>query len=394
MVTELSVEEFLNLPFPSLSEGGYAGLVFLVSRTADAPKLQERFLREWSDIHDVTAHYLGVVIPHPRGAMPLGGAGNYEAVLVRGVERLSNPDKRHSWYPEGQVPLRQGSGDHVRVHTRAAPSLPRNRRIHGRQLTLAVNELQTFFGISEVLLPCAVVICRQEQRVIAVTLDNDGSVYRLLKEVKSQLEGHLSDLRQYAAAVEEVKRELRAHGEHVDAVHRDCAAARRAWETERDEVIAVLARIGGTRTDRDGRLCSWMSRQLASEEPLADDDQAAVQEVLRLFESPNVAFLRLPHRIPRVLEQRERFLEAKHRLVAAEEHSRSIMDRKDHLTAQYAAAANASALAAAVTSAGEALGLEPAGPQHGLLSWRRIGWPISVLKLPEQKSPTFGVVRG
>jgi hypothetical protein len=61
LVSNLSVRRFLRLPFGTLSDGGYAGLVFLIARSADAPDLHMKFFREWSDIHHLTGRYLAVI---------------------------------------------------------------------------------------------------------------------------------------------------------------------------------------------------------------------------------------------------------------------------------------------------------------------------------------------
>ncbi|MFJ9625111.1 hypothetical protein [Streptomyces sp. NPDC101181] len=420
LITSLSIEEFLSLPFPVPSVGGYAGLVFLISRTADAPLLQERFFREWADIHDVTARHVGVVIPNPREDLWLGQlarAGNGRVqVRVRGVRQVGGrdgPDPTSSWYPDGLRPEAEWP-THVRVHTAAVDFLPGRTADHQGDLTRTVSDMQAFFGISEVLLPCAVVVCLSEQQVIAVALEDDDSVYGLLKQAKSQAEGHLAELRRYDADITTAEGELRTARAPFDsnmaearraatAAIRGADSARRAWHDERGEAVDVLARFGGTRTDHNGQLCRRVSEVLASEGLLTDDDQDAVQEVIRLFDSPNVAFLRLSSKIPRIQELREEYLEkqqahreANGRLNAAENAARhalaSFENRIESLKTQRADAVDGPWLAAAVAAASQGLGLQPAG-EHGLLSWRCLTWPVTVWRRPGQNLPVFGRAR-
>ncbi|RLL69425.1 hypothetical protein [Streptomyces sp. Z26] len=420
LITSLSIEEFLSLPFPVPSVGGYAGLVFLISRTADAPELQKRFFREWADIHDVTARHVGVVIPSPWEELRLGrlarwGSGSVQ-VRVRGVRRIvgrDGPNPSSSWYPDGLRPEGEWQ-THVHVHTAAVDFLPRRPVDHQSDLTRTVSDMQEFFGISEALLPCAVVVCLSEQQAVAVALENDDSVYGLLKQTKSQAEDHLAELRRYDADIAAAEDELRIARVPLDvniaeacraatAAERGADVALRAWHDERDEAVDVLARFGGTRTDHDGQLCRRVSEVLASGMPLTGNVQEAVQEVMRLFDSPNVAFLRLPSKIPRIQELREEYLEkrqahreANRRLDAAENAARHALTPFESwiesLKVERNNAVNGPWLAAAVAAASQSLGLQPAGA-HGLLSWRRLTWPVTVWKRPEQNLPIFSRAR-
>lgn len=105
LVSNLSVEAFLNLPFRTLSDGGFVGLVFLIARSADDPELHRKFFRERSDIHDLTGRYLAVITPAPGASIGLNeepfrtqyGAAVRDVAFLGDWDRLPDLARTSRW---------------------------------------------------------------------------------------------------------------------------------------------------------------------------------------------------------------------------------------------------------------------------------------------------------
>lgn len=395
LVTDLPVRSFLRYPFGTLSDGGFVGFVFLIARTADAPGLHQSFLRDWSDIHDLTDRHLAVITPSPSGILIHERAYRTQyGTVVPGVTCVSEEATERL----GSLVRRQGRSA-VRMTAREAdvvaeaPTRPGSLEDHQVALTTAVSALQKFFGISESLLPCAVVVSLYERQAVAVALDGNSSVYHLLKLIKTELEPMVVRINQGDEELTAAKDARSRHRIESDLglLHDKADSIRRVWAEQVRSLSRDLDEAGAANTGELAELCRWMSQRLGLDEPLTDDERTSARALLKLLGAPGT-YGRLPKRLRRTLAKLNSGYPAGHvvlqRQAAAEAGLEAAQDRVGRAKAGLDALGRELRLSAAVTAGASQLGLTPVGTQ-GLLSWRELGWPITVLARPTQSEPTL-----
>jgi hypothetical protein len=401
---KISVKEFLHLPFRTLSDGGFAGLVFLLARSADAPELQRRFFRNWADIDDLTGRYLGVFTPAP-GHITLSSEratwSSYEpqVLLVDGVQCASNERKLYSssrvspWAvrmaserPKVRRPKGQTS---TAVATSTPPSPLREHQI---ALTQAISSMQEFFGIPESLVPCVVVVSLQEQMALAIPLEEDSNVYQFLKKIKTRIEPVLPRIREKELELESAK-EARIANRHNIGVRKVAAqAVAKDWERYRVEIAKDLDNVAVRWDGEEARLCRWMAARLRAGEPLGIADRAPSRTLLYLL-NRDKASGRLPRRLRRALAKMTAgYLEqqpAVIRLTDAKAEDLGIEQRIGQIKAEMDSMGTELRLADAVTAATQDLNLRRE-VSTDLLPERDLQWPIKVLsRQPRSPRPTI-----
>lgn len=395
LVSNLPVREFFRLSFGTVSDGGYAGLVFLVARAADAPRLQLRLFREWSDIHDLTGRYLAVIAPDADNGVLIEeelyhtqyGTAVPHITCIGDRDRLSWSAGR-SWRSAVRMTPE-------RISTRVAPRRPDNVRDHQEALTMVAGQMSEFFGISESLLPCAVVVALQEQAVFSVGLDDDSSMYRLLKHIKTRIEPTAALIRQQDAELVEAKAaRARYRAEHgIEKLRGAARALHTMWVEQKTRLARDLDALADTWTGENATLCRWMSTRLGQDEPLSDDERGSARELLALLRPHG----RLPKRLRRTLAGVNNGYPAGHdvllRLAAAEAGEDAAQERIGRIKAELDRLGRELRLGDAVTGAATDLGLAPAG-SAGLLPWRELSWPITVLARPDRTVPSVRFERG
>ncbi|RPE40097.1 hypothetical protein EDD90_3126 [Streptomyces sp. Ag109_O5-1] len=392
----VSVEGFLSLPFRTLSGRGFAGMVFLLARTADAPDLQRRFFEEWSDIDDLTGHYVGVFSPHPRELQvslrhPEGAGGSQGSLYVSGVRAIGDRSRIYRSSRQSPCAVRMGTAPDPAARREpeavglANEVLAADLPEHQRALTLTVSAMQRFFGIPGALVPCAVIACLEERRVFAVALDEHTHVYDLLKRIMTRIE-------RVVPAVDEQDAELVAqlaaryrHRSTLGRLRDSALSVREEWETHLRRLGDELSTLAARLPEDAGDLSRWLAGRLAQPRPIAGHEWGRVQDLLHALRGSG-APRTLPRRIRRTLARLNGGYPATScaltRLAAAEAEKEAIEVRIGRAKRQLDELGRDLRLGDSVVGAAQELGLEQA-QEPGLLTPRRLDWPLTVLARPQ-----------
>lgn len=388
-MSRMPVSQFLRSRFRSLGDGGYAGLVFLLARSADNPDLHRRLFREWPDTHDVTRRYLGVITPAP-SAIVIDDRpwrrGEFSSA-VDGVaclgekKRLNTPGK----YAESTFRMDVRSAEEYMI---LMPTLARPLREHQDALTAAATEMRKFFGVSEELLPCAVIVSLQEKRALALALNDVPSLYVLLKQIKIRLEPVTTEIDMKDAELaraKEARLALRSDGALGNLrgkADRLCAA----WNSHVALLASDLVSIAGERTDEDASLCRWMARRLSHDKSLTVEEQESARTLVRLLSEAGIHG-RVPRRLRRTLAKLNAGYPNSDGVVvqraALIKEERAIESRIGQLKAQIDELGQRLCLGEAIVDAAREFDLAPVSPQD-MLAWRELTWPIEVLAQPKR----------
>ncbi|MEU9957214.1 hypothetical protein [Streptomyces sp. NPDC050982] len=386
------MRSFLRSRFRTLSDGGYAGLVFLLARSADNPDLHRRFFEEWTDMHDLTRRYLGVITPAPSyiridERFPMR---NEDGPMVGGLSCLGDDKRLNTPAPGAKSTFRMESRT-ADERVTITPTLPPSLREHQVALTGAATEMQKFFGISEALLPCAVIVSLQEERAFVVPLNDIFSLYALLKRIKIKLEPVTTKIDMKDAELaraKEARLHLRGKGE-LGILRQKADATRRNWDAQLDSLADDLAEIARAGKTEDAELCRWMKARLRSAEPLTAEERESARTLLQHLGASGVHG-RVPKRLRRTLAKLNAGYPDSHdvmvRFAAVSAEEQSIETRIGQLKAQTDELAQELRLGRAVVDAVRDFGLTPVGPR-GLLDWRELTWPTEVMGPLRQTSP-------
>lgn len=159
------------------------------------------------------------------------------------------------------------------AHTFVAPTRPDSVREHHDALTNTVGEMQEFFGISESLSPCAVIVSLQEKTAFTVALEEKFSVYRLLKLIKTQIEPMIARISEKEAELAAAKQARRDHRSEHDwgVLPRNAETVQREWAAYRTRMADEL--LGAeTPRQREGSAARADQSRRRSARPLPRED--------------------------------------------------------------------------------------------------------------------------
>ncbi|HVQ93573.1 MAG TPA: hypothetical protein VMU51_21225 [Mycobacteriales bacterium] len=403
LLTNVSPQRLFRLRFRTVEDGGFAGLVFYVGRAADDPEVHRRFVEDWSSIHDITDRYLGVIAPMPGKSILVAGPfeggqgyavpdvglwGNHDrlrAESTRAVRMLPDP----SVYGLDRHEFVVGAGS--RIGSEAD---------HQDSLTQVATVFQNFFGITESLLPCAVIVALREKEAFVIRLTGMLTGYRLLKYIKMRIEPVATRINQKETEIEAAKSALAAAHYRYLATHR-AEAVYREWDEHRAEAADKLAEAAARRTGEAHELCSWMSERLTLRDPLTAEEDAQAQRLLVLMRTGRFGE---PRRLRRVLTKLRSGYPTAHPHVAAvadfdalafraaADREQASQEALNRLKAEMSQICDDLRLDAAVTAAAADIGLEPTDSQESHQR-RPFDWPITVLAPPSRSGPAVRLRR-
>ncbi|MEV6190596.1 hypothetical protein ACIP28_31280 [Streptomyces albidoflavus] len=284
--------------------------------------------------------------------------------------------------------------------SRSAPVMPRGEREHESAVTRVATQLQEFFGISESLLPCAVIVEPRERRVFVVGLTDRITLYGLLKEVKIAMEPGIARINRARAEVARERKDL------ASRQRRRRQATEAYGPIDRGRIARRLREAAEGVDDDAVRLCHWLSDRLLLARPLTVDEQ---QNAGNLFTLLHGRFGVLP------LRERRGLLRALRRAVdklnslddvpdtppePCTEADLAVVDCQLRLSRErlrtletgLRGALQEIALSPLILSVTRGLGL---GQETtcGLLAWRQCAWPVTVLAAPERHRPAISYER-
>ncbi|WP_344163833.1 hypothetical protein [Kribbella yunnanensis] len=387
-MTEAPVRALLDGVLPP-AEGGYAALVFVVSREEGDGLLHRRHLSEWPSIHDLTGRHIAVITPDPERSVPIS-----RGVAVRGVALFAGD---HHTFVEPGERRRYAPG-------RFASTLPMTVDRHSRAVSSVATELQEYFGIAEDFLPCAVIVCTRERQAVAVRLDRQVTVYGLLKTVKSWLDPELARFAHASAQLEACADELGpAAAELAEANRRarswfKATREHREWLEQREQVAGELETLATDVTAETAALCRQLAAALRLDQA-CDDHDIKIAETL--FETLHGRTGQLSARNRRSLLRRLRravISEAPQVPAQPDDDLSSLTERAsrtksayDDQLSRWTELRNLDVHDAMRSAVGK-LGLEEA--PTALLEWRRLRWPITAFAPRPQSGPSIRMGRG
>jgi hypothetical protein len=206
LVVPVPAEEFLPHIVRTTESCGYAGLIVVLARTADAQAQHEELTRDWTSLHDVTGPLLAILCPdpqfvdHPReDIVDHNSATTYLATTayVPGLhfQLPSDVDQdafaRSFWQPSSGPPPFQSIIEFEiepqfsdRRHAR--PRRPRPEAEHHAAWTLAASRCASYFGIGERSMPSILILCHWERKAVLMVQPRPY-LYRLTKAIVESL---------------------------------------------------------------------------------------------------------------------------------------------------------------------------------------------------------------
>ena len=227
LVVPLPTDRYLDHVVSAAQSSGYAALMVVLVRTADAPDLYDRLIKDWTSIHDVTGEFLAVLCPDPEAVDPVELRGTRIAYRGRPVGAVGALGLRieHSSIHQGAAFERRFSdaedpwmreevediARHLNQFARARR--PGSKASHQAAFTEAVSRCASYFGIGEDRLPALLFLCFWEREAVLVSVRPDMSLYRLSKSIVEGLDDRvLAAVRQrseLARAVSDAEVKLR-----------------------------------------------------------------------------------------------------------------------------------------------------------------------------------------
>jgi hypothetical protein len=191
-VRPVPTEEFLGHAMRTADSCGYAALIVVLARTADAREQHEELTRDWMSLHDVTGPLIAVLCPDPealdaeRGvAIVSAGRG---AVCGRGLRLQHHAPLPRGWArnPSAGVGASKPMGFPEPFHIdRGRSRWPAED--HHEAWTEAASRCASYFGIVEELVPSLLVLSLWEKRAVLVRLQPKVSVYAIIKTLVARL---------------------------------------------------------------------------------------------------------------------------------------------------------------------------------------------------------------
>lgn len=240
----LPIKHYLKPLLGAAEAAGFAGLVFVIARAADAPKHHEELSEHWGSVHDVTGPLIGVVWPSNTGdiqesAIRRAGSGGEAAALVGfGFSKVRDQNMSFSqefWNLVAQDPelerVLEDNKPMGLVYSRA----PIPEKDLGDAWSTATTESAEYFGFDEGRLPCLVILSLPEHTALVLPLDVEAtpSIYKLLRSTRIALGDMPGEIMEVHARREEINTAISRMKKSMD----ELATSRRARIQKLDAAI-------------------------------------------------------------------------------------------------------------------------------------------------------------
>lgn len=384
----ISLMEFFKLPLRAFCDGGFAGLVFVACRTADSPALQREFIENWRDIDNLTDRYLGVIIPSNEEVFIENywfAEHNMKNDRIKGVHCATDGTRLTNQHHAARSIIRMDA--RAPLPREFVP--PKNSgtvSLYEDSLTDAAKDTLEFFGISESLTPCTVIVSLLDKRTFVIQLGTAASVYKLLKEIMTRLEHTSTQCRALDSAVLAAQRErerLRA-SPYWAVKHHRAAAATAEWRNIKGRLVTDLETAAAGLSPASAELCRRMAARLYRDEPLKPDEWDDVHTLRRALSRVGT-FGRLPRRLIRTIAKLNSGYPRTHDAVirhdACLRKESELRTRIDALKSALTEYSHQLRLSEAVEAAAAEFNLVPSDRQ-GLLPQRMSLWPVTSLVSP------------
>jgi hypothetical protein len=171
---------------------GYAGLLFILARTAEASELHDELTRHWTSIHDVTGQSIAVVCPNPLNLRAVYDLEDYYGTdpHIDPTERDHPPLAIHNLQiasPRGfedGLQYSAGRAGALREFHAVPPAIP---ELHHAAWTEAVSRCAEYFGIGESELPAILVLGLKEKEAVLLRTDSQFSIYDFCKAIAVEM---------------------------------------------------------------------------------------------------------------------------------------------------------------------------------------------------------------
>lgn len=193
LLVPLHTEAVLPHVVRAAEAAGYAGLLVVLARAAEARALHDELTEHWTSLHDVTGSLVAVLCPDPD---ELDRGGTSDEILSCHGMRL-----RHGAGLPGFASRFRDHFDHTiyesvpaEYHTdwspfgfRAVAQMPQIAQLHRDAWTEAASRCAGYFGIAERRLPCVLLLSLWERVAVAFAVRFTGTLYPLCKELAVDL---------------------------------------------------------------------------------------------------------------------------------------------------------------------------------------------------------------
>lgn len=284
-VTTLPINLFLRHLLSASATSGYLGAVLVLARTAEARTQHEELIEDWTSIHDLSGAALAVLCPvAPPARWPdlppieerVGGIRSPRGREIVGAEgmRVDLNNRDEEFRDAFWASIRRDGSD--AQFGWAADARTRSREEHERGWTQATSSAAAFFGLSESVIPCLLVLSMRERHGTVIAMEEDLSLYRLFKQLivnigpaPAQLAEMLSEQRSTQRRLSELTR-VPIPSSQIDALWR------RLGEVERfaPELIAdCRSQLATIRDDSgaSGRVLAEKLREVSVTLPTAEE---------------------------------------------------------------------------------------------------------------------------
>jgi hypothetical protein len=209
-VVPVSAEEYLPHIVRAAEASGYAGLMVVLARTADARAQHEELTRDWTSLHDVTGSLLAVLCPDPDASRHLSAVAGGPLGRAAAAPGL---------YLEHQSWQRKASFQRNFWNENARYSFSRSRATqtadaHHSAWTEAVSRCARYFGVAEAQLPAVLILSFWDETAVLIRIHPTISIYRLAKALAESFDNALRRIEQIDSKIEsleESRRETRAN---------------------------------------------------------------------------------------------------------------------------------------------------------------------------------------
>ena len=236
----VTAAEYLPHIMRAAEASGYAGLMVVLARTADARPQHEELTRDWTSLHFVTGSLLAVLCPDPdasghRSAVKGGPLGRAAGVPGLHLEHQSwqrqNSFQHNFWDKQARLDFSQSKA------TRSAEA-------HHAAWTEAASLCARFFGFAEAQLPSVLILSFWDETGVLIRLQPTITLYSFAKALAERFDDKLRKIDQMESEIEDLQESYRElQGKQSSWVSRNRLYLR--WSSKLKNIEYLLGQSDG-----------------------------------------------------------------------------------------------------------------------------------------------------
>ena len=298
----MSIDNFLKYAMDASIENEYAGMVFLLCRTADGKKLQDELYEDWSSLDDLTGEHLLFVVAgtdQSRGVPDTHEPVAYEAPGVAIESRLA---WNSPWVKSflHRIPSARYWGNYTHP--------PEDKESFRAAITSSTSTAARFFEISEKLLPCIVVLPTIPGKGVVVSLagcQSNFSIYVFLRSLLIDFEPIINKIEQHKQSLLELHKKKQFLQRDLEREIRTIENFKKDWESQRNSVLLWLEKAMEVRDYRNSSsiIASWLKGESDSI-PYYEETINSLLKTIKEKEGDTLLYKRLCNKLLRAAQRR------------------------------------------------------------------------------------------